>query len=271
MHKEALAHAPVFFSRCPALKRAPTTSYSPHRLCGFCGTAHVRPTVRHHDGGIIVVINMMFQIIKTILAIIGIIFGGIFILGMLIDGAAWRFLMGLALLGPAVWWFMTKPGQRRWKAVIPLALLSFFAGVGIAPDTEPEQPAAAVMATPSSSSTPTTTKKTTTSRPTTTSRTTTATTTSAPPTTSTVVSETQVVSDNHTDHYVRDPEPAPVIVPEPEYPPAPIPEPETAPAQNVYYPNCKAAKAAGAAPLYQGEPGYRAGLDRDQDGVACER
>jgi len=169
MHKEALAHAPVFFSRCPTLKRAPTTSYSPHRLCGFCGTAHVRPTVRHHDGGIIVVINMMFQIIKTILAIIGIIFGGIFILGMLIDGAAWRFLMGLALLGPAVWWFMTKPGQRRWKAVIPLALLSFFAGVGIAPDTEPEQPAAAVMATPSSSSTPTTTKKTTTSRPTTTS------------------------------------------------------------------------------------------------------
>lgn len=61
------------------------------------------------------------------------------------------------------------------------------------------------------------------------------------------------MSDNHTDHYVRDPEPAPVIVPEPEYPPAPAPEPETAPAQNVYYPNCKAAKAAGAAPLYQGE------------------
>lgn len=79
------------------------------------------------------------------------------------------------------------------------------------------------------------------------------------------------MSDNHTDHYVRDPEPAPVIVPEPEYPPAPAPEPETAPAQNVYYPNCKVAKAAGAAPLYQGEPGYRPGLDRDQDGVACER
>ena len=235
--------------------------------------------------------NTVFQIIKTVLAIIGIVFGGIFILGMLVDGAVWRFLMGLALLGPAVWWFMTKPGQRRWKSIIPLALLSFFAGVGMAPSAEPEQPAAAVMATPSSSSTPTTTKKTTTSRPTTTSRTTTsrtttsrtttsrtttsrtttATTTSAPPTTSTVVSETQVVSDNHTDHYVRDPEPAPVIVPEPEYPPAPIPEPETAPAQNVYYPNCKAAKAAGAAPLYQGEPGYRAGLDRDQDGVACER
>lgn len=216
--------------------------------------------------------NTVSQIIKTILAIIGIIFGGLFILSVFIDGAAWRFLMGLAFLGPGVWWFMTKPGQRQWKAVIPLALLSFFVGAGMAPSTEQKQPAAAVMATPSSSSTPTTTKKTTTSRPTTTSRTTTtATTTSASPTTSTIVSQEQVVSDNHTDHYVRDPEPAPVIVPEPEYPPAPAPEPETAPAQNVYYPNCKAAKAAGAAPLYQGEPGYRAGLDRDQDGVACER
>lgn len=216
------------------------------------------------------VINMMFQIIKIILAIVGIAFGGLFILFGLFDGSGWLALMGLAFLGPGVWWFVTKPGQRQWKIVAPLALLSFFVGAGMAPSAKQEQPAAAVMATPSSSSTPTTTKKTTTSRPTTTSRTTT-TTTSASPTTSTVVSEEQVVSDNHTDHYVRDPEPAPVIVPEPEYPPAPAPEPETAPAQNVYYPNCKAAKAAGAAPLYQGEPGYRPGLDRDQDGVACER
>ena len=262
-----MAHAPVLPSGCLALRQAPTTSYSPHHPYG---AAHVRPTVRHHDGGIIMVINMMSQIIKIILAIIGIIFGGLFILFGLIDGSGWPVLMGLAFLGPGVWWFVTKPGQRQWKIVAPLALLSFFTGAGMAPSAKQEQPAAAVMATPSSSSTPSTTKKTTTSRPTTTSRTTT-TTTSASPTTSTVVSEEQIVSDNHTDHYVRDPEPAPVIVPEPEYPPAPAPEPETAPAQNVYYPNCKAAKAAGAAPLYQGEPGYRPGLDRDQDGVACER
>jgi hypothetical protein len=31
-----------------------------------------------------------------------------------------------------------------------------------------------------------------------------------------------------------------------------------------------AARAAGAAPLRVGEPGYRSGLDRDSDGVACE-
>ena len=47
--------------------------------------------------------------------------------------------------------------------------------------------------------------------------------------------------------------------------PAPVPEPEI-----TYYPNCKKAKAAGAAPLYRGDPGYREELDRDGDGVACE-
>lgn len=40
---------------------------------------------------------------------------------------------------------------------------------------------------------------------------------------------------------------------------------------NTYYQNCTAAKAAGAAPLYRGQPGYSAKLDRDGDGVACEK
>jgi micrococcal nuclease len=52
------------------------------------------------------------------------------------------------------------------------------------------------------------------------------------------------------------------------------PEPEAASTlQNnneVYFGNCAAARAAGAAPIMAGEPGYRAGLDRDNDGVACE-
>ena len=39
---------------------------------------------------------------------------------------------------------------------------------------------------------------------------------------------------------------------------------------SVYYPNCTAARAAGAAPIYVGQPGYRAKLDRDRDGIACE-
>lgn len=37
-----------------------------------------------------------------------------------------------------------------------------------------------------------------------------------------------------------------------------------------YYPNCAAARAAGAAPIRAGEPGYSRKLDRDGDGVACE-
>lgn len=38
----------------------------------------------------------------------------------------------------------------------------------------------------------------------------------------------------------------------------------------VYYRNCSAARAAGAAPLHVGEPGYDSHLDRDDDGIACE-
>lgn len=38
----------------------------------------------------------------------------------------------------------------------------------------------------------------------------------------------------------------------------------------VYYANCDAVRGAGKAPLRKGRPGYRPGLDRDGDGVACE-
>ncbi|WP_018177168.1 GmrSD restriction endonuclease domain-containing protein [Jongsikchunia kroppenstedtii] len=51
--------------------------------------------------------------------------------------------------------------------------------------------------------------------------------------------------------------------------PAPV-APAMGPGGSAYYPNCAAARAAGAAPLYRGDPGYRTGLDGDGDGVACE-
>lgn len=38
----------------------------------------------------------------------------------------------------------------------------------------------------------------------------------------------------------------------------------------AYYPNCAAARAAGVAPISIGDPGYRAALDGDDDGIACE-
>lgn len=34
--------------------------------------------------------------------------------------------------------------------------------------------------------------------------------------------------------------------------------------------NCTAARAAGAAPVRRGDPGYAVHLDRDKDGVGCE-
>lgn len=39
---------------------------------------------------------------------------------------------------------------------------------------------------------------------------------------------------------------------------------------SAYYANCTAARNAGVAPIYSGQPGYRSALDRDGDGVACE-
>lgn len=38
----------------------------------------------------------------------------------------------------------------------------------------------------------------------------------------------------------------------------------------LYYRNCDAARAAGAAPVRRGQPGYGRHLDRDNDGIGCE-
>ncbi|MGO4192996.1 DUF1524 domain-containing protein [Arthrobacter sp. YAF17] len=75
--------------------------------------------------------------------------------------------------------------------------------------------------------------------------------------------------------------PAPVYVapaPAPYVRPAPAPAPYVPPAR-VYVPpapvtsyaNCAAVRAAGAAPIYAGQPGYSRSLDRDGDGVGCEK
>jgi hypothetical protein len=68
-------------------------------------------------------------------------------------------------------------------------------------------------------------------------------------------------------------EPAPAAVPPAPLAPAPVvpaPVPAAPEPAAAYYANCAAARAAGAAPLFSGQAGYRAGLDRDSDGVACE-
>jgi hypothetical protein len=40
--------------------------------------------------------------------------------------------------------------------------------------------------------------------------------------------------------------------------------------QSAYYSGCNEVRAAGKAPLYAGQPGYRPEMDGDGDGVACE-
>ncbi|GAA1479661.1 DUF1524 domain-containing protein [Gordonia sinesedis] len=62
--------------------------------------------------------------------------------------------------------------------------------------------------------------------------------------------------------------------------PAPAPPGQAGPSEHAgpagpagspaRYANCAEVRAAGAAPLRRGEPGYRVGLDGDGDGVACE-
>ena len=52
--------------------------------------------------------------------------------------------------------------------------------------------------------------------------------------------------------------------------PAPAPVQPAPPRAGVYYANCAAARAAGAAPIHRGDPGYSTKLDRDGDGIACE-
>ncbi|MEC5148550.1 DUF1524 domain-containing protein [Cryobacterium sp. GrIS_2_6] len=71
------------------------------------------------------------------------------------------------------------------------------------------------------------------------------------------------------------PAPAPVVVAPVPAAPAPAPAPAApAPApvapSDVYYENCTAVKAAGAAPIRAGDPGWQSKFDRDKDGVGCE-
>jgi hypothetical protein len=70
--------------------------------------------------------------------------------------------------------------------------------------------------------------------------------------------------------------PAPDPVPATPAQPAPAPVAPAQPAPvapapaEVYYKNCDAVRAAGAAPIYQGQPGYGTHLDRDKDGIGCD-
>lgn len=70
---------------------------------------------------------------------------------------------------------------------------------------------------------------------------------------------------------------APVAPAAPAVPVAPVaparpvaPAAPAAPAVSGPFKNCTEARAAGAAPVYAGSPGYQPKLDRDNDGIGCE-
>lgn len=52
--------------------------------------------------------------------------------------------------------------------------------------------------------------------------------------------------------------------------PAPAADDSSGGGGSVYYANCSEVRAAGAAPIRRGQPGYASHLDRDNDGVACD-
>jgi endonuclease YncB( thermonuclease family) len=65
----------------------------------------------------------------------------------------------------------------------------------------------------------------------------------------------------------------PTVQPVPVAAPVPVPPPAPAPASAptaVYYKNCTAVRAAGAAPIRAGDPGWQTKFDGDGDGVGCE-
>ncbi|WP_086007978.1 excalibur calcium-binding domain-containing protein [Nocardia concava] len=114
--------------------------------------------------------------------------------------------------------------------------------------------------------TPKTTTATTTAAPTTTTATPT-----AAPTPTAVTSPPQPIQPLVPPPAAAPPTTTAVAAPPPAPQAPPAEPPTTKPTPSVYYKTCADAKRAGAAPLHRGDPGYRPDLDRDGDGIACEK
>lgn len=210
-----------------------------------------------------------------IIAWLAIVFGTLFLIASVVNFQIGGLLVGLFALAAGVVYLKAGPsaGRKPW-AVPALAILPAFVVLGLTAPSTSEQPVSDVAAVASLPSVAPTTS----ARPTTTAPKTTAPTTTTVPPTTTVAPPVETVTvyapAPTTVPYV--PAPAAVPTPEPVYTqPAPlvaaVPEVAAPPAASVIYANCAAAKAAGAAPLYIGGPGYQPKLDGDHDGVACEK
>jgi outer membrane biosynthesis protein TonB len=223
------------------------------------------------------------RIIKPALATIAVVIGGIALLTSLFTLDFAGVLISITFLLPGAWWFLHErkaksgaPMKRHWGVIAAVAVVAFIGGGVLLPATEPTEEAEAAVETTSAAPTSTSTSSprptTSTSRPTTTARpsrtTTTPTTTTREPAPAVAPSSAErepTPERTYTPPPAPAPDPAPAPAPEPEYTPPPTPAPES-----VYYANCTAARAAGAAPVLAGQPGYGTHLDRDGDGIGCE-
>lgn len=224
-----------------------------------------------------------FKIVARLIALILIFFGLYGLLfEMTTDPSFGGALLALAFIVPGCWWFYcesrdkqnpTMKVRRHWGKMFMFSLALALSGGALSPDTTMDSEAdtkQAGISTPSSTST--TSKETSTTSSTTKTETvtsTTSTTTSLEPTEELRFGESSEDDDHH---YTPAPEPTPEYTPAPTHTPAQVVQQPVAPqAPATYYQNCAAVRAAGAAPLYAGQPGYEAPrLDRDFDGIACE-
>lgn len=231
-------------------------------------------------------------LVKNILAWCSIGFGALTAIGAIFSGSIGGFfgvlLIGAAFALPGVWWKLhqrreaagQQPLPRKWPTVGIAAVVMFVIGVFMLP-TPDTKPVDTEVSTSTSSATKTSTSTSTTSKSSTTppSSTTESTPPAQPTETSTPTPEPLPEPDQQP-HGLLAPEPTttatPAPAPEreayvPPAQPAPVQPAPAAPAQDVYFANCSEARAAGVAPIYQGSPGYRPALDRNNDGVACEK
>ncbi|GAA1053703.1 excalibur calcium-binding domain-containing protein [Dietzia natronolimnaea] len=162
-------------------------------------------------------------------------------------------------LAPLTWHTPLTPVSRRWPVVGSTAFAMIAGSMIVMPAAE-VSPAPAATAVPATSTVLTTAPAR-------------AAATSARPSSSAPVPTPSPVPTTPLVPVAPPPPPPPPPPPEPVAPPPPAPvySPPSAPApQATYFANCDAARAAGAAPIMRGEPGYAPKLDRDNDGVACE-
>ncbi|NOL62408.1 excalibur calcium-binding domain-containing protein [Corynebacterium ulcerans] len=199
-------------------------------------------------------------------------------------------LISLMPLLPGVWTLLhqrrekkgAEPLKRHWGKVTLASFIAFILGSALMPTTEASSdktaPTTSTASTssrvsPTSSAASSTTSKTT---PTSTSEwTSTARSTSKKPSaTPKLPSSTEPAPQQF---MAPPPPPAPMPTSTPTPVPAQAPQqfvappPAPAPAQDVYFSSCKEARAAGYSHMRRGEPGYRSGLDGDNDGIACDK